>query len=546
MNKTIVININGSIFHIEEDAYEILKNYMNDIKRYFANYQDNLEIVSDIENRIAEMLSGILKTENKDAINTADVQIVTAQMGYTKDFVEEETAFDVEDKAEFALNKRLYRDMDSRIIGGVAAGIGYYLSIEAKWIRILFLLLVLIFGVGLIPYILLWIVVPKAATRTEKMAMKGEKINLQNFQRNFEEELGSIKQNLSKAQANAVPGLKVLGNFIESAFQRLKIIIHWLLKVLVKFIGAIIIFGVSIALISLFIFLIVMLGYADDANVATIFPINAIYPQFRKIIYISSFLAVFIPLLALFLFSIRVVFNSKSMGKSGSFSLLMVWILSLGLGIFFISKNLSDFKEEASFSETINLNMNKNNEYYLLAGKDRTIQTDTINKNFRGKVILSGSDSDFEMPNKMDIELGVSDSNLPTLTKTYFARGKNLNAALQNAQQIDYYTAQQDSNLVFDYKFGLKNKSLWRSQAVNIKATFPVGSIIYIQNSLAKRFFLNKLYDCVDFENTGFVKIEVKKDGFVCRKTDEALEKQLKYNEENHIMEIVDPELKFN
>src|SRR5476651_1118547 len=54
MNKTIIININGTIFHIEEDAYEVLKNYMTDVQRHFADAEDSLEIPTDIENLIAE------------------------------------------------------------------------------------------------------------------------------------------------------------------------------------------------------------------------------------------------------------------------------------------------------------------------------------------------------------------------------------------------------------------------------------------------------------------------------------------------------------
>src|SRR3954466_2315337 len=86
MNKTIIININGFIFHIEEDAYEILKNYMTDVKRHFSNSADSLEITTDIENRIAEMFSEILGKENKQVIVEQDVKWVVEQMGTVADF----------------------------------------------------------------------------------------------------------------------------------------------------------------------------------------------------------------------------------------------------------------------------------------------------------------------------------------------------------------------------------------------------------------------------------------------------------------------------
>ena len=86
MNKTIIININGIVFHIEEDAYEILKNYMTDVKRHFSNSADSLEITTDIENRIAEMFSELLARDNKQVIIEQDVNAVIGQMGSVADF----------------------------------------------------------------------------------------------------------------------------------------------------------------------------------------------------------------------------------------------------------------------------------------------------------------------------------------------------------------------------------------------------------------------------------------------------------------------------
>src|SRR3954462_800343 len=86
MNKTIIININGFIFHIEEDAYEILKNYMTDVKRHFLNSADSLEITTDIENRIAEMFTELLAQQHKQVIVEHDVKSIIDQMGTVADF----------------------------------------------------------------------------------------------------------------------------------------------------------------------------------------------------------------------------------------------------------------------------------------------------------------------------------------------------------------------------------------------------------------------------------------------------------------------------
>ena len=86
MKKTLNINIGNSIVHIEEDAYEMLTVYLNEVKHHFAKNADDFEIVTDIENRIAEMFGEILTAQQKQAINIDDVKSVTAQMGSVKDF----------------------------------------------------------------------------------------------------------------------------------------------------------------------------------------------------------------------------------------------------------------------------------------------------------------------------------------------------------------------------------------------------------------------------------------------------------------------------
>ncbi|MEY5068896.1 MAG: hypothetical protein RLZ47_758, partial [Bacteroidota bacterium] len=86
MNKTIIININGIVFHIEEDAYEVLIQYMNEIKQHFGFSADSYEIVNDIENRLAEMFAERLATSGKEVIVLAEVQEVIAQMGKPSDF----------------------------------------------------------------------------------------------------------------------------------------------------------------------------------------------------------------------------------------------------------------------------------------------------------------------------------------------------------------------------------------------------------------------------------------------------------------------------
>jgi len=126
MNKTIIININGIVFHIEEDAYEILKAYMTNVKLHFLNSADSLEITTDIENRLAEMFSEILTQDNKQVIVEQDVNSVIEQMGRVEDFEEIYEDDRPSPNNNYAGERKLFRDPDNHLISGVCAGVALF------------------------------------------------------------------------------------------------------------------------------------------------------------------------------------------------------------------------------------------------------------------------------------------------------------------------------------------------------------------------------------------------------------------------------------
>lgn len=285
MNKTIIININGIIFHIEEDAYEILKSYMTGIKKHFAGTDDSLEITTDIENRIAEMFSDLLKNEGKQVIVTADVSTVILQMGTIEDFSTEATT-DTSFTPNFSDNyteRRLFRDPEDHLIGGVAAGIANYFGVEAVWIRLVFVVTLFGAGSGFLVYIILWAIIPRANTRAEKMAMKGERADLQGFKRNFDEELKNIKQSLSNANREAKPFLYKVRDFIGEFFLLLKRFFNGSGKILLKLIAIVIIAICVCVMVGLLITLIV---YIANKSVFThgLSPFNIVNYEFSNIL----------------------------------------------------------------------------------------------------------------------------------------------------------------------------------------------------------------------------------------------------------------------
>lgn len=177
MKKSISINISGMLFNIEEDAYERLKYYLDEIKLYFASYDASGEIVADIESRIAEIFSTKVGP-HQQVITLLDVEALITQMGNIQDFAAIEEGYEEprttnghthESYAQPAGTRRLYRDENRKMIGGVAAGVAHYLRIDPLWIRALllgfvacdiFLTLAISSSLLVIGYIIMWIALP--------------------------------------------------------------------------------------------------------------------------------------------------------------------------------------------------------------------------------------------------------------------------------------------------------------------------------------------------------------------------------------------------
>ena len=178
MKKTFTININGTVFHIEEDAYDVLQNYLNVLKNHFGSDEEGKEIIFDIEARIGEIFSGKLTETNK--VVTIDwVNEAIGIMGTPEDILDEEIT------GNSAVNepkrqKRLYRDPERRIIGGVCGGLGAFFNIDPLVIRIIFIVLFFV-GAGFLAYMILWLAVPKARTTAQRLEMRGQEATVKNI-----------------------------------------------------------------------------------------------------------------------------------------------------------------------------------------------------------------------------------------------------------------------------------------------------------------------------------------------------------------------------
>lgn len=194
MKITVSIDLGGYSFNIDEDAYAELKRYLKNLELHFAEEESTSEILSDIETRMAELFRGRL-TAYKHVITMDDVRYVISVLGTPEDISDNEGR-SARDKFASPGYHRMYRDPDKRIIGGVCAGMGAYWNLEPWIVRIIFLALAMGGGLGILLYLILYIVIPEAKTTSQKIEMKGEPVNIHNIKESVKKEFDTVTKKM--------------------------------------------------------------------------------------------------------------------------------------------------------------------------------------------------------------------------------------------------------------------------------------------------------------------------------------------------------------
>jgi len=194
MKITVSINLGGYSFNIDEDAYSELKRYLKSLEIHFAGEESSSEIISDIETRMAELFRARLSAF-KQVITMDDVRYAVTVLGTPEDISDSEGT-SAGDKFSTPGYHRMYRDPDRRIIGGVCAGIGAYWRIDPWIVRIIFLVLTMMGGLGILIYLILYIVIPEAKTTSQKIEMKGNPVNIHNIKESVKNEFDKVRKNM--------------------------------------------------------------------------------------------------------------------------------------------------------------------------------------------------------------------------------------------------------------------------------------------------------------------------------------------------------------
>ncbi|MTI32390.1 PspC domain-containing protein [Xanthovirga aplysinae] len=564
MKKNISINISGIIFHIEEDGYERLKNYLTSINKYFSTLDDSGEIVADIESRIAEIFLSKLK-DGKQVINVEDIDELIATMGSVEDFEAIEAGKELFEKEEEKEEKeepkkqkstqskstetsgKLYRDGKKSLIGGVCAGIAHYLKVDPFWvrlvfigllfdvffsstigwltfvtyiilwivippkydlpedkkvkkmfrdpdkrvfggvasgvaayfgvdpnlIRVLFVLTAIFGGSGIIIYLILWIITPEAKGLTDKMKMQGEPVTLSNIESNIKK---SLKVEKDKEESVFVKILLFPFRLIAVIFEALGKALGPILKFLGEAVrvgfGLLLIFIALVTLVSIIavsgVFLGIIAGkgtiFLDQLGVHNFMldgiPIDVLSGTVPLFATIFGFLAIGIPFLGLVLLGIAIITKRRSLNAPIGWSLFALWIISMMAFAFTVPSIIGNFKETGSFRKT---------QQYHLDYKTILLQLNEV-----------GMD-DYE-----GVKLKLLGHNEPDykLVQKFSARGKSRREAIENARMVSYTVQQNDSILNFDSNILFNEQSKFRAQKVNMTLYIPYNRPFMMDENL--------------------------------------------------------------
>ncbi|MDD3320445.1 MAG: DUF2807 domain-containing protein [Paludibacter sp.] len=320
MKKTLTVNLNNIVFHIDDDAYDMLQTYLSEIAEHFQAEDERKEIMNDIEARIAELFTEKLQ-RNKNVINLTDVQEIIEIMGKPSQYADEdeEPQQQKSDKKQ-QKTRRFYRDPENAVLGGIAGGIAAYFDWDVTLIRILLVVLVFL-GVGfIIPiYIVVWFVAPQALTASQRLEMQGEDVTVDNIKAEMNNVKNYMESDKFKQSASTV-GEKSLD------------ILKLFFKVVFGFIGAILgIVGVVLigALIMLMFFLIfeptVLSGFAPEL----VSNWGLISQDKMVMLIISLILVAGCPIFLLIYWAIQIVSGRKNTSKTASWVVLILWLAGL-------------------------------------------------------------------------------------------------------------------------------------------------------------------------------------------------------------------------
>ncbi len=477
MDKTININLGGTLFHIDEDAYRILRDYLQSINQKFKNVPGGNETIEDIEFRIAEIFQSRKVTAG--VISKENVEEMIRIIGKPEDFgqSDSETVSDNNSSSYSSRSRGMYRNSENSIIGGVCGGIGAYLNADPVWIRILFVVFTMMFGLGFFVYLALWIALPLASSDIQKKDMYGGSHNLAQF------------QDWDKHQGSRV------GHAFNEVFKAFGKVFYIIVRIFL------IIFGTSLVLagfLAILTFIMVFVFKYPGAFSSDSFGINIAYlPDFLyytltpKIVpWVKGLiiLAVTLPLLAIIYGGVRMIFWFKTRDGYIWLAGFVLWVLSVA------TLSILLFNEGIGFAET---EKTVSREYFstvpdtlyifsgreisdLRTGKEISIPDEEYN------IFLSEEKREIYIRTSLDIVKDENKSASVEIRK--HSAGRSRIDAIENAKRLEYNFRISGDTLILDEFSTIPAGTKWSFDYVGVTVHVPEKTIINMDKTAENLF----------------------------------------------------------
>ena len=473
MKKTLNVNIAGIAFILDEDAYNKLEWYLNTLSSHFENTEERQEIMGDIELRIAELLKERKKVE-RNVVDLDEINSIIAILGEPQEIYSEGIPKTGKNE-EYTTLKRVYRDIDNRIIGGVCSGISNYFNIDPIILRVIFAIAFFVYGSGFLLYLILWIAMPAALTTAQKLEMKGEPITVSNIQKSVREEFGETKDKYQKEHYSSIT------NF----FDRLAHFLHQVVTFL----------GKSFLLILGFTFLIAGLA-GLVAFVSAVFftshvafghfPLSEISNTFFSSglnynLFITALLLVGgIPLLAIGYTGLRLLINLKSNHKLFGITALAAWLIGIMIMIPLAISESTNYKYTKTITDRIELPQVNSDTIAISLNSEIDSKDFEIVHHKKSEFFIAGK----KVFIKLDVDIESSPDSKCAVIVRKKSKGSTPDNAKQNAMNLKYDIQTGNNFIILPQYFEIPDNSGFRFQEMDIIIQIPKNKIVKIDDEL--------------------------------------------------------------
>lgn len=484
MKKTIKVNIGGTVFHLDEDAYARMKEYLDSLSRRFGNGATGKEIMEDIELRIAELLNKQLK--GRESANLEDVRQVTEILGAPEDIEGEEGESSGSEGPESRAKaiRRLYRDPEHGVLGGVCAGLGAYFNVDPLLFRILFVAFLIAYGSTAIIYLIFWLVVPPARTMAQKLEMAGKPVTVDNIESALREEWEAIRENVKKMDVPSWGRRVVM--FLEEIVRAVIVFLGKVLQFLAVLAGGLFILLGSMLLIAvLWTFFVqkpLYTGVFDDMSFRLSDLTAIFFPSTDPVILaIGVGLFIGIPIMAMLYWGIKLVFRFKTENRAIGISAVIAWVFSICLLLMIGLTEAQEYQRTGTHEDRFMLDTLHGNTYIL------EVDTSGMGEIKRNAIYMEKDQ--FGLYYKRDekrfigrpfLDIVKSEDGKAYLVVTKEVQGRTEREAGETVRKMEYAWSVNDNRIILGSSFNLPSVAQWKGARVNIKLYIPEGKKVYI------------------------------------------------------------------